>query len=218
MRHQMGSVFPVRMAVFAIWIATLILTVTASSAEQIEIRVDFSRRLQRIDGFGSGAFGGFTLFERGYCDSGFVKGVTYKTTPQQRRAMITTAVKDLGMTHLRVWLCPSGIEQTNDNDDPAVMKTLMLELLKIRVRPYYIYQCDPIVGSRHFRTSVLTGIKIIEHLRGFTTGYAVPTFVIDAPGGGGKIPIGPDYIVSQENGKYVLRNYAGEQYGYDDVE
>jgi lysine 2,3-aminomutase len=102
------------------------------------------------------------------------------------------------------------------NDEPSVMKKLMHELLKIRVRPYYIYQCDPIVGSRHFRAPVEAGIKIMEHLRGFTTGYAVPTYVIDAPGGGGKIPINPNYVVSHKDGKYVLRNYAGEQYTYHD--
>lgn len=102
------------------------------------------------------------------------------------------------------------------NDDPVIMKKLMHELLKIRVRPYYIYQCDPIIGSRHFRTPVSVGINIIQSLRGFTTGYAVPAFVIDAPGGGGKIPIGPDDIVSHRNGKYVLRNYEGARYTYHD--
>ena len=104
----------------------------------------------------------------------------------------------------------------NINDDPVVMKKLMHELLKIRVRPYYIYQCDPITGSKHFRTPVSVGINIMEHLRGHTTGYAVPTFVIDAPGGGGKIPVSPNYIVSQENGQHVIRNYQGEQYIYHD--
>jgi len=102
------------------------------------------------------------------------------------------------------------------NDDPVVMKKLMHELLKIRVRPYYIYQCDPIIGSRHFRTSVATGINIMQNLRGHTTGYAVPTYVIDGPGGGGKIPIGPEYIVSKDNGRYVLKNFAGEIYTYVD--
>ena len=102
------------------------------------------------------------------------------------------------------------------NDDPAVMKKLMHELLKVRVRPYYIYQCDPAEGISHFRTSVETGIRIIEELRGHTTGYAVPTFVIDGPGGGGKIPISPDYVVSRENGRYILRNYAGDQFIYHD--
>lgn len=104
------------------------------------------------------------------------------------------------------------------NDKSVVMKKLMQELLKIRVRPYYIYQCDPILGSRHFRTTVATGINIMEKLRGHTTGYAVPSYVIDGPGGGGKIPIGPNYLVSQENGKYTLRNYAGNNYIYQDPE
>jgi lysine 2,3-aminomutase len=102
------------------------------------------------------------------------------------------------------------------NDKPAVMKKLMHELLKIRVRPYYIYQCDPILGSRHFRTPVSVGINIMEKLRGHTTGYAVPTFVIDGPGGGGKIPVAPNYIVSQEKDHTVLRNYAGKQFIYQD--
>lgn len=102
------------------------------------------------------------------------------------------------------------------NDTPAIMKKLMHELLKIRVRPYYIYQCDPILGSRHFRTSIATGMNIMEHLRGHTTGYAVPTYVVDAPGGGGKIPAGPQYILSQEKGKTVLRNYANDKYTYYD--
>jgi len=102
------------------------------------------------------------------------------------------------------------------NDQPQVMKTLMQELLKIRVRPYYIYQCDPVVGSAHFRTPVSTGLRIMESLRGHTTGYAVPTYVIDAPGGGGKIPVSPNYIVSQQDGRYVLRNYQGEEFVHQD--
>jgi lysine 2,3-aminomutase len=102
------------------------------------------------------------------------------------------------------------------NDNAAVMKKLMHELLKIRVRPYYIYQCDPILGSKHFRTPVSVGIDIMEKLRGHTTGYAVPTFVIDAPGGGGKIPVGPQYIVAHEGNNYTIRNYAGERYTYVD--
>jgi hypothetical protein len=93
----------------------------AAEGTAVDIRIDASQRLQQIDGFGSGAFGGFTLFERGYCDAEFPQGVTYQTTPEQRKAMITTAVRELGVTHLRIWLCPSGIEQTNDNDDPEVM-------------------------------------------------------------------------------------------------
>jgi lysine 2,3-aminomutase len=102
------------------------------------------------------------------------------------------------------------------NDDPATMKKLMHELLKIRVRPYYIYQCDPVVGSGHFRTSVETGMRIIEHLRGHTTGYAVPTYVIDAPGGGGKVPVGPDYLIGRNKDHWILRNYLGERYTYYD--
>jgi len=100
------------------------------------------------------------------------------------------------------------------NDKPAIMKKLLHELLKIRVRPYYIYQCDLATGTEHFRTSVATGIQIIEKLRGHTTGYAVPTYVIDAPGGGGKIPLAPDYLMSRGNGKVVLRNYEGKTFEY----
>ena len=102
------------------------------------------------------------------------------------------------------------------NDNPTIMKKLMHELLKIRVRPYYIYQCDPIIGSKHFRTPVSVGINIMEHLRGHTTGYAVPTYVIDGPGGGGKVPVAPSYIISHEPGKTVIRNYAGKHYTYYD--
>jgi lysine 2,3-aminomutase len=100
------------------------------------------------------------------------------------------------------------------NDKPYVMKKLVHELLKIRVRPYYIYQCDLATGTEHFRTSVATGIQIIEKLRGHTTGYAIPTYVIDAPGGGGKIPVEPDYVISREKGKLVLRNYEGQVFEY----
>ncbi|MCK5581277.1 MAG: KamA family radical SAM protein [Candidatus Omnitrophica bacterium] len=102
------------------------------------------------------------------------------------------------------------------NDNSEVMKKLMHKLLKIRVRPYYIYQCDPIVGSKHFRTSLTSGMKIMEALRGFTTGYAVPTFVVDVPGGGGKVPISPDYVVSRHDGRCVLRNYEGQEYVHYD--
>ena len=100
------------------------------------------------------------------------------------------------------------------NDRPYIMKKLMQELLQIRVRPYYIYQCDPVRGTQHFRTPVAVGINIVEKLRGHTSGYAVPTYVIDGPGGGGKIPVGPNYILSQAKGKYVLRNYKGKIYTY----
>ena len=100
------------------------------------------------------------------------------------------------------------------NDKPYIMKKLVHELLKIRVRPYYIYQCDLAMGTGHFRTSVATGIQIIEKLRGHTTGYAIPTYVIDAPGGGGKIPVEPEYVISKEKGKLVLRNYEGRVFEY----
>ena len=102
------------------------------------------------------------------------------------------------------------------NDDVPTMKQLMHELLKIRVRPYYIYQMDPIPGSAHFRTSVEKGLEIIEGLRGHTTGYAVPQYVIDAPGGGGKLPLQPNYIVGRDGDWLILRNYAGETFRYPD--
>jgi lysine 2,3-aminomutase len=95
------------------------------------------------------------------------------------------------------------------NDNVPTMKELMHKLLKIRVRPYYLYQCDLIPGSGHFRTSVKKGLEIIKGLRGFTSGYAIPTFVVDAPGGGGKIPLLPNYIVEHTAEKIVLRNYKG---------
>ena len=84
------------------------------------------------------------------------------------------------------------------NDNVPTMKTLMHHMLKMRVRPYYLYQCDPINGSAHFRTPVSKGLEIIEGLRGHTTGYAVPSFVIDAPGGGGKIPLLPNYVIGRD--------------------
>lgn len=95
------------------------------------------------------------------------------------------------------------------NDDARVMKKLVQRLVQMRVRPYYIYQCDLSMGLEHFRTTVSKGIEIMENLRGHTSGYAVPTFVIDAPGGGGKTPVMPQYIISQAPGKVVLRNYEG---------
>ena len=95
------------------------------------------------------------------------------------------------------------------NDCAHLIKKLMTELLKIRVRPYYLYQCDLSQGIEHFRTPVAKGIEIMEMLRGHISGYAVPTFVIDAPGGGGKIPVQPNYLISQGDGMVVLRNYEG---------
>ncbi|HPE35238.1 MAG TPA: KamA family radical SAM protein [Bacteroidales bacterium] len=104
------------------------------------------------------------------------------------------------------------------NDNVETMKALMQGLLKIRVRPYYLYQCDPIPGSLHFRTPVKKGLEIIQGLRGFTSGYAIPHYVIDAPGGGGKIPLLPDYFHGHnQNGDVVLSNYQGKTYFYPDI-
>jgi len=102
------------------------------------------------------------------------------------------------------------------NDGVETMRRLVHGLLKIRVRPYYLYQCDPISGSGHFRTSVEKGLEIIRGLRGHTTGYAVPQFVVDAPGGGGKIPLLPDYVAGRDGNDLILRNYEGRFFRYPD--
>jgi lysine 2,3-aminomutase len=103
------------------------------------------------------------------------------------------------------------------NDNVETMKYLMQGLLKIRVRPYYLYQCDPIPGSAHFRTSVEKGLEIIKGLRGHTSGYAVPHYVIDAPGGGGKIPLLPEYYMGRDaEGNVLLKNYEENTYIYPD--
>ena len=102
------------------------------------------------------------------------------------------------------------------NDDVETMKKLFHGLLKMRVKPYYLYQCDPILGSFHFRTPVEKGLEIIRGLRGFTTGYAVPHYVIDAPGGGGKIPLLPEYCIGRQGDDLLLRNYRGNVYAYPD--
>jgi lysine 2,3-aminomutase len=104
------------------------------------------------------------------------------------------------------------------NDCIHIMKKLVQDLVKIRVRPYYIYQCDLSIGLGHFRTSVAQGIEIIEGLRGHTSGLCVPTFVVDAPGGGGKIPVMPDYTISQGNKRVVLRNFEGVITTYEEPE
>jgi lysine 2,3-aminomutase len=100
------------------------------------------------------------------------------------------------------------------NDDPAVMKQLMQKLLTARVRPYYIYQCDQVAGAEHFRTTVEKGLEIVRALRGWTSGLAVPHYVIDAPGGGGKIPLLPEYVEGMDDDQIVLRNYAGKYFVY----
>ena len=102
------------------------------------------------------------------------------------------------------------------NDEVAIMQRLMHKLLLMRVRPYYLYQCDPISGSSHFRTPISKGLEIIEGLRGHTTGYAVPTYVIDAPGGGGKIPLQVNSVIGRDGDWVLLRNYEGREYRYHD--
>jgi lysine 2,3-aminomutase len=102
------------------------------------------------------------------------------------------------------------------NDDVETMKSLVHRLLMMRVRPYYLYQCDPISGSAHFRTPVSKGLEIIDGLRGHTTGYAVPNYVIDAPGGGGKIILAPNFINGRDGDDLLLRNYEGKEFRYHD--
>jgi lysine 2,3-aminomutase len=103
------------------------------------------------------------------------------------------------------------------NDDATVMKALVQKLLMCRVKPYYLYQCDLISGSAHLRASVRQGIEIMQQLRGHTTGYAVPQYVIDAPGGGGKVPVNPEYVLSHNADRVVLRNYEGKIFEYPEA-
>ena len=100
------------------------------------------------------------------------------------------------------------------NDDPAIMKDLMQKLLKARVRPYYIYMADQVAGGEHFRTTVEKGLEIIKALRGWTSGLAVPHFVIDAPGGGGKVPLLPEYVEEINEDEVIFRNYEGQRFVY----
>jgi lysine 2,3-aminomutase len=102
------------------------------------------------------------------------------------------------------------------NDEVETMKKLVHRLLMMRVRPYYLYQCDPITGSAHFRTPVSKGLEIIDGLRGHTTGYGVPNYVIDAPGGGGKIILTPNFIKGRDGNDLLLRNYEGQEFRYPD--
>jgi lysine 2,3-aminomutase len=103
------------------------------------------------------------------------------------------------------------------NDQSEILKELFHKLLLCRVRPYYLYQCDLITGSAHLRTTIREGQEIMEQLRGHTTGYAVPTYVVDGPGGGGKIPIGPNYIVGMADDRVILKNYRGDVYEYPEI-
>jgi lysine 2,3-aminomutase len=100
------------------------------------------------------------------------------------------------------------------NDDPKVMMKLMHELLKARVRPYYIYMADQVAGGEHFRTTVQKGLEIMKALRGWTSGLAVPYFVIDAPGGGGKVPLLPEYVDEINDDEVIFRNYEGKRFSY----
>ncbi|HHW31145.1 MAG TPA: lysine 2,3-aminomutase [Clostridiaceae bacterium] len=100
------------------------------------------------------------------------------------------------------------------NDNSATLKELYLKLVKMRVRPYYMYQCDLAIGISHFRTPVDTGINIMRDLRGYISGYAIPSFVIDAPEGGGKIPVNPEYVISIDKTQVIMKNYKGEIYKY----
>jgi lysine 2,3-aminomutase len=100
------------------------------------------------------------------------------------------------------------------NDDAAVMKALVQKLLICRVKPYYLYQCDLIAGSAHLRASVAQGLEIMEKLRGHTSGYAVPQYVIDAPGGGGKVPVNPEYVLCRNAGRVLIRNFEGKVFEY----
>jgi lysine 2,3-aminomutase len=104
------------------------------------------------------------------------------------------------------------------NDDVEIMKVHVQKLLMCRVKPYYVYQCDLIAGSAHLRTSVRKGLEIMEGLRGHTTGYAVPQYVIDAPGGGGKVPVNPEYVLEHDENRVLIRNYEGQVFEYPEAE
>jgi lysine 2,3-aminomutase len=103
------------------------------------------------------------------------------------------------------------------NDDAVTMRAHVQKLLMCRVKPYYIYQCDLITGSAHLRASVRKGLEIMESLRGHTSGYAVPQYVIDAPGGGGKVPVNPEYVLSRNNDRVVIRNFEGRIFEYPEA-
>lgn len=130
-------------------------------------------------------------------------------TPEAGRACARLA--DAGIP-----MCSQTVLLKGVNDRPAVIRKLMLGLLRFRVKPYYLHQCDAVAGCSHFRTPVERGIEIIRRLHGFTTGYAVPTFMIDAPGGGGKVPVAPDYVAGRKGDDWILKNYLGEVFKYRD--
>ena len=133
---------------------------------------------------------------------------------------LTTEVSD-GLARLADAGIPLGNQSVllkGVNDDTTIMKALVQKLLMCRVRPLYIYQCDLINGSAHLRTSVRRGLEIMEQLRGHTTGYAVPQYVIDAPGGGGKVPIAPNYVLSHNADRVVIRNFEGKVFEYPEAQ
>lgn len=123
-------------------------------------------------------------------------------TPELEAAMAQLA--DAGIV-----LGSQSVLMAGINDCPNIMLELMQKLVRNRVRPYYLYQCDLVVGAAHFRTPVAKGVEIIESLRGHTSGYTIPTFVVDMPEGGGKVPVQPNYLISMSDDRVVLRNYEG---------
>jgi lysine 2,3-aminomutase len=132
---------------------------------------------------------------------------------------LTTEVRDaLGrLADAGVPLGNQSVLLRNVNDDAEIMKAHVQKLLMCRVKPYYLYQCDLITGSAHLRASVRKGLQVMEALRGHTTGYAVPTYVIDAPGGGGKIPVNPEYVLCHNDDRVVVRNYEGKIFEYPEA-
>jgi len=132
---------------------------------------------------------------------------------------LTTEVRDaLGrLADAGVPLGNQSVLLKHVNDDLAVMKALLQKLLMCRVKPYYVYQCDLIAGSAHLRTSVRKGLEIMQGLRGHTTGYGVPQYVIDAPGGGGKVPVNPQYVLSRNSDRVVIRNFEGKVFEYQEA-
>jgi lysine 2,3-aminomutase len=129
---------------------------------------------------------------------------------------LTTEVRDaLGrLADAGVQLGNQSVLLKHVNDSPTVMKALVQKLLLCRVKPYYLYQCDLIAGSAHLRSTVAKGLEIMESLRGHTTGYAVPQYVIDAPGGGGKVPVNPEYVIARQSGRVLIRNFEGRVFEY----
>ena len=132
---------------------------------------------------------------------------------------LTTEVRDaLGrLADAGIPLGNQSVLLRNVNDDAEVMKLHVQKLLRCRVKPYYLYQCDLIAGSAHLRASVRKGLEIMEQLRGHTTGYAIPQYVIDAPGGGGKVPVNPEYVLSRNSDRVVIRNYEGKIFEYPEA-